>query len=367
MSSTLAACRSLAVRARASKRFWRRRVASCSSRMASHSPCWRAPASGFWVSSRKPRAMPCRPSSCSRSRVGWSSIELSSVEVARTADVGVHDYGLLGSRRTGTAIEVMGEDRGDALVVERADFDGAASDPFGAGRIDAAQQPHDTQTSTEALFGMRPAGEDGDDQSFGARANTPPPALEALRRPLGITTMGAGHVLGIGAVEPAAIAPGMSGDTLAAVEHLDGVCGDADVDLLADQGVRHRIEEALDLDVVIKADAGQPPFAVDVFRNRQRLQRRTLDRFEQLAPADPEATHRALVHPGQHLLDRGVALGEREEGRVAQAAENIGLGEANSRFNFGLIARSARSCRQDADLVMRRHPRVAAVDLRVVE
>jgi hypothetical protein len=191
----------------------------------------------------------------------------------------MHDYGLLGSRRTGTAIEVMGEDRGNALVVERADLDGAASDPFGAGRIDAAQQPHDTQTSTEApssslgqaLFGMRPAGEDGDDQSFGARANTPPPALEALRAPLGITTMGAGHVLGIGAVEPAAIAPGMSGDALAAVEHLDGVCGDADVDLLADQGVRHRIEEALYLDVVIKADAGQPPFAVDVFRNRQRF------------------------------------------------------------------------------------------------
>jgi hypothetical protein len=52
---------------------------------------------------------------------------------------------------------------------------------------------------------------------------------------------------------------------------------------------------------------------------------------------------------------------------VAQPTENVGLGEANAGFDFGLVARFARSRRQDANLVMRRHPGVAAVDLRVVE
>ena len=38
----------------------------------------------------------------------------------------------------------------------------------------------------------------------------------------------------------------------------------------ADQGVRHRIEEALDLDVIVETDAGQAPFGVDVFGGGQR-------------------------------------------------------------------------------------------------
>ena len=36
----------------------------------------------------------------------------------------MQDHRFLSRRRTGTSIEVVGEDRGDALVVERADLDG---------------------------------------------------------------------------------------------------------------------------------------------------------------------------------------------------------------------------------------------------
>src|SRR5208282_2567696 len=115
-----------------------------------------------------------------------------------------------------TAVEVMGKDRGDALVVERADLDGAAGDPLGARRIDAAQQPHDTQAGAETLLGVRPVGEDRDDQPFGIWTHRAPPALEPLGRPIGITAMGTGHVLGVGAMAPAAIAPGVRGNTFAA-------------------------------------------------------------------------------------------------------------------------------------------------------
>jgi hypothetical protein len=52
---------------------------------------------------------------------------------------------------------------------------------------------------------------------------------------------------------------------------------------------------------------------------------------------------------------------------VAQPTENVGWGEANAGFDFGRVARFAWSRRQDANLVMRRHPGEAAVDLRVVE
>jgi hypothetical protein len=192
----------------------------------------------------------------------------------------MHDYRLLGRRSIGAAIEVVGEDRGDALVIERTDLEGAIGDPFGARRIDAAQQPHDPETGAEALLGVRPVGEDGDDQPLSARANRLPPMLEALRRPFGVPAMGTGHVLGVGAMAPAAIAPDMSGNALAAMEHLDRERGDADIDLLADQGVRHRIEETLDLDVIVQANARQTPLGIDIFGGRQSTQLRTLDCLE---------------------------------------------------------------------------------------
>ncbi len=49
--------------------------------------------------------------------------------------------------------------------------------------------------------------------------------------------MGAGHVVGIGAVPPSGVAAFVGGDALTAMEHLDGARREADVDLLADQGV----------------------------------------------------------------------------------------------------------------------------------
>jgi hypothetical protein len=75
------------------------------------------------------------------------------------------------------------------------------------------------------------------------------------------------------------------------------------------------------------------PLGVEVIGGRQLTNHRSLDGLEQVAPADAETTHRALVHPGQHLADRNIALGEREKGEVAQPAEDVGLREANSCFD----------------------------------
>ena len=72
----------------------------------------------------------------------------------------------------------------------------------------------------------------------------------------------------------------------------------------------HRIEEALHLDVVVDADAGQMPLGIFEVLLRQRLHHRALDRFEQLAAAHPQASHLAAVHPLHRDRDGGIALSQ---------------------------------------------------------
>jgi hypothetical protein len=45
-----------------------------------------------------------------------------------------------------------------------------------------------------------------------------------------------------------------------AVEYLDGAGCAVGVDLLADQRMRHRVEEAFDLDIVVDPNAGETPY-----------------------------------------------------------------------------------------------------------
>jgi len=71
-------------------------------------------------------------------------------------------------------------------------------------------------------------------------------------------------MLGIGAVPLPAVAPVVGGDALAAVEYLDSAGGEPYVDLLADQGVGHRVEEARSLDVIVEVDPRQPQLGEDV-------------------------------------------------------------------------------------------------------
>src|SRR5271167_2582249 len=98
-------------------------------------------------------------------------------------------------------------------------------------RIDTPIRAQDAKAGPEALFGMRPAGQHGDDQPFGARSDFAGPSAEPIRRPLGVTPMRVGHVIRGRAVLAAEVAPLMSADALAAVENLDGAGGNPHVDL----------------------------------------------------------------------------------------------------------------------------------------
>ncbi|WLB92039.1 hypothetical protein QIH91_17800 [Bradyrhizobium japonicum USDA 135] len=64
------------------------------------------------------------------------------------------------------AVELVGDDRGDALVGQCADRNRAGRDQLGAFRIEILEQPKHTQTGPESLFGMRPIGQNGEDETL---------------------------------------------------------------------------------------------------------------------------------------------------------------------------------------------------------
>src|SRR5271170_4702967 len=156
-------------------------------------------------------------------------------------------------------------------------------------------------------------------------------------------------------------------DALASMEHLDRARGDAKLDLGANQGVRNRVEEVMDLDVIIEVDSRAPPFRELPILCRQAVERGALDLLEQFAPAQAEMAHGALVHALHDEFDGLVAFCERKEGLRAQSPENIGLSKSDAGLDFRLVPRLSGPRWKDSNRVMRRHRAVGAVDLGIVE
>src|SRR5208337_706654 len=182
-----------------------------------------------------------------------------SMVVAGTAQIGVVEEGG-GAVLGGSWVAFAGKEGGDALAVEDAQFDSAGRDRLDADRIEVAIGAQDAKAGAEPLFGMRPAGEHGADQAFGVRPDLAGPPAEPIRRPLRVAPVGAGHMVGVRAVLAAHVTALMDADALAPMEDLDGARGDPHVDLGADQRVRDRIEEVVDLDVIVEIDPRAPPF-----------------------------------------------------------------------------------------------------------
>ena len=174
----------------------------------------------------------------------------------------------LGRRLQGQTVLAGGEDVPDG--VEAAGAEGLRP---GAGRLEpdvsvTAPQLHDAKTGPVPLLGVRAALQDPGDELSGRRSDLLGPADEPRRRPLGMRAVGAGHVLGHGG-RLSVVAPPVGRHALAAMEDLDRVRRVADLDLLADQLVRHAVDVALDLDVVVDVDGAQLPLRQDVAGGRQ--------------------------------------------------------------------------------------------------
>ena len=268
-------------------------------------------------------------------------------------------------RRLGA--HAVGQDRGDALVGEPADLEGSGRGRLRAGTLDVAEQAQHAQACSKALLGVRAGGQDGGEQSLGLWSHRGGPTTEAIRCPFRISPVGTGHVIGIGAMAAPAVSALMGRDPLAAVEDLDRLRGRSDVDLLPDQAVRHRIEEAVELNMVVGADPGKAPFGELVVFTRQAGERGAFDGLEEMAAGDATAAHDVIVDAIECAGDRRVGLLQREERLSPQPAQNAGLGETHAVLDLGFVAWLARPRRQDADAVVRRHHAVAPIDLRIIE
>ena len=178
-----------------------------------------------------------------------------SVEIAGTAHIGVILDGT-GPGGGWARFFVVGDEGFDALAGQAADFDGTRRDRFGSFIAEFAIKTQHAQAGSKALFGMPSARQDGDNQPFSLRPDGGCPFAEPFRRPLGILAMGTGHMVGVCPVAATAIPTLMDSNAFAAVEYLDHLLRRTDINLLADEIVRHGIEEGLELDMVVGGHAG---------------------------------------------------------------------------------------------------------------
>ena len=170
-------------------------------------------------------------------------------------------------------------EREPVLLVFENLLDGAKAiraEPLGAGAGGfepigpvLAAEPHQPQTRAVALFGVRPPFEDAGDEPARGGAGLFGPGDQPRGRPLGVGPMGPRHVGDLRGIAAATREPGMRGDWAVLEEDFDSRSGEARLDALMDQLIRHAIEVVGDLDVVIDIDATALPFRQFVARDRQ--------------------------------------------------------------------------------------------------
>ena len=215
---------------------------------------------------------------------------------------------------------------------------------------------------------MGPGLEDLLAERRGRRADLAGVVPDALDRPAGVAPMAGGHVLGNGRVLPVPAPAQMNGDALALMENLDAAGGQPRLDLGAGEAVGDRIIVGVDVDVIIDADPAHAPLAVFVRLSRQSLERRAIDLLEELAAGDAEPPEDLFFVELRHkLAERGVDVGEGDEGSSPQPAEQPSLDDQHGLLDFRLVARLSRPRRQDGASIMRRHLGVGPIDLGVVE
>ena len=129
----------------------------------------------------------------------------------------------------------------------------------------------------------------------------------------------------------------MAGDPFAAVKDLDCRGGDARLDLLAEQLVRHAVVVFADLDMVVEADPAALPLGVFVGQRRQRSERRFVKLLEKRPPARAPAAHRTVIELVEQGADRGVELGEREKAAMPQPCQDPAPNDLDANLDFSFI------------------------------
>ena len=163
------------------------------------------------------------------------------------------------------------------------------------------------------------------------------------------------------------IAAQMAGDLAAAVEDVDHLAAQADVDLLADILVRHRVEVPLDGDVIVGMDRVLAPQRALPAARRQRLHVREIDALEALVAGLAGAVG---IGPGVDLPDlggdRAVQRRQIMEHMVAQRRQDPAFAVQHPVLDQGLVARLPDPRGEALDAVMVEQIGVGLVQHRLV-
>ena len=111
----------------------------------------------------------------------------------------------------------------------------------------------------------------------------------------------------------------MDGQALKIEEDLDLVLSDLDPQLLVPVDVRCAVIVAIDADVAVSMQLRFFPLAAVELDLRKRLQRRSFQRFEAIAPRDAEAGVAPIIDPLDALIERLVNLRQRGQPRSSIA------------------------------------------------
>ena len=221
------------------------------------------------------------------------------------------------------AIEIVLQDGGDGAIGVRTDLQRAPT-----GRLEplapvCLEVPQDADAGAKALLGVGPLAQDDVDERRCTWADLTRLPLDALQRPVGETPMARRHMLGQRAMFPTIEGNArVRGYTLAVMEHLDGLFRVARRHLLAQHGMRHRVEVGLYLDVVVDPDAALLPLREGIGLGRKRLECLPLDLFEQCAAARAEVPRHTVVELHNEFTDCLVECKQGEERTITELGDN---------------------------------------------
>src|SRR5436190_114087 len=220
--------------------------------------------------SSKARAMPSSLSCFKRGRVCCVNIESPSGGEWLVVIIGATDVVVRGKQvhllvcidGVGFSLEPRFEDRGDAFVAWRSDRERPPASGFEPFRRVFLGKAQEAEAGAVTLLRMRPALELPLDDIPRRRTNRHGPIQKPPRRPFPMRLMGFRHVLGRRRMFAALIAFGVAGDSFTVGPTFDRGAGDAYVDLLANQWMRHTVVMAIYFDVVIERHGREFPLGV---------------------------------------------------------------------------------------------------------
>ena len=187
------------------------------------------------------------------------------------------------------------------------------------------------------MLGMLVLFEQAAHDGTGGAADLLAPVDEPLRRPLEVSAVSGGHVLGHGS-EAAGTRAQMGRNALAAMQQLDGVRGDAGVQRLADQRVRHAIAMLVDLDVVVNMNLDGAELGDLIGNRRQRTQRRGVQCSEGAGAAARQLLEGSVIQCGQQRGNRAIDRVHRLETLMAQSRHDPAFNDLDRNFDLGFLA-----------------------------